>query len=108
MHKSVNINFESDLSNVNLSDIDVVMTDVFISMNEQNDLKKINSLKSYQVNEELMYKTKNTSVFMHCLPANLGMEVTSKVINGPKSIVWKQAKNRMIAQKKLMHLIKWD
>ena len=61
----------------------------------------------YQVNTELMSKTKSQCIFMHCLPANTGQEVTEEVINGPKSIVWEQARNRMLSQKNILSLIKW-
>ena len=54
-----------------------------------------------------MSKTKSECIFMHCLPANVGQEVTKEVINGPKSIVWEQARNRMLSQKNILSLIKW-
>ena len=78
------------------------MTDVHNSMNDKMD--KELELKKFQVNDELMAKTKEDAVFMHCLPAKIGAEVTSNVIKGNKSIVLSQAKNRMIAQK---GILKW-
>ena len=81
------------------------MTDVFISMNDQEDKQKINLLKSYNVDSELMKKTSLNSVFMHCLPARVGYEVTDEVFRSSKSIVWRQAYNRMVAQKKLLQFI---
>lgn len=100
-----NINIISDLNNENLSQIDCVMTDVFISMNEENNDKKILLLKPYTVTPELMSKTSKNSVFMHCLPANVGLEVKEEVFKSNKSIVWRQAYNRLIAQKNLFSLI---
>ena len=102
-----NINLISDYNDIDLKKINCVMTDVFVSMNDKRDDNKINILKSYKVDMILMNKLNSSSVFMHCLPAKVGMEVTKEVINGPKSIVWEQAKNRMIAQKKLMNFIEW-
>tara|TARA_B100000989_G_scaffold71204_1_gene49896 strand:- start:342 stop:1226 length:885 start_codon:yes stop_codon:yes gene_type:complete len=85
-----------------LSSSNCIMTDVHNSMNDKMD--KELELKKFQVNEKLMAKTKEDAVFMHCLPAKIGSEVTSNVIKGNKSIVLSQAKNRMIAQK---GILKW-
>ena len=68
------------------------------------DSTKEKILKSFQVNKKIMDLTNATCVFMHCLPANKGAEVTEDVLNSDKSIVMKQAKNRLIAQKGIM---KW-
>jgi len=100
-----NIKIINHVSEINLSDINCVMTDVFISMNDQNDDEKINLLKGYCVNSELMNNTSKDSIFMHCLPAKVGLEVSEEVFRSPKSIVWKQAYNRMIAQQKLLQFI---
>ena len=83
------------------------MTDVFISMNDEDSEEKISLSKPYCVTSELMAKTAPDSIFMHCLPAKIGLEVTEDVINGPKSIVWKQASNRLPAQVRLMKCINW-
>ena len=64
----------------------------------------MNLLKPYCVTSDLMKKTDPNSVFMHCLPAKVGQEVTEDVFRGPKSIVWKQAYNRMVAQKNYYNL----
>ena len=85
-----------------LSSSNCIMTDVYNSMNDKYD--KEPELKKFQVNEELMAKTKDDTVFMHCLPAKIGSEVTANVIKGNQSIVLSQAKNRMIAQK---GILKW-
>mgnify|MGYP001414606998 FL=1 len=100
-----NVKVVKNLSDIDLSIINCVMTDVFISMNDDKNEKKIELLKPYSVNEELMTATSKDSVFMHCLPANVGMEVTSEVFKGSKSIVWKQAYNRLVAQKNLLNII---
>ena len=85
-----------------LSSSNCIMTDVYNSMNDKYD--KEPELKKFQVNEELMAKTKDDTVFMHCLPAKIGSAVTANVIKGNQSIVLSQAKNRMIAQK---GILKW-
>lgn len=94
-----------NLDDLDLDSVNCVMTDVFISMNDENNDEKKSILKPYGVNYELMSKTANNSVFMHCLPAKVGFEVSEEVFRGPKSIVWKQAYNRMVAQKKLLQFI---
>ena len=78
------------------------MTDVYNSMNDKEDKERI--LKKFMVNQELMNKTPKSAVFMHCLPAKIGSEVSNEVLKGPKSIVLKQATNRMIAQR---GILKW-
>ena len=78
------------------------MTDVFTSMNDIDDKEDL--LKKFQVNEKIMGMTNEKSVFMHCLPAKVGSEVTEDVIKGKKSIVLSQAKNRLVAQK---GILKW-
>ena len=102
---SPNIIIKDKLTEINLSEINCVMTDVYISMNDENNINKINSLKEYQVNQNLMSKTHKNSVFMHCLPANVGNEVSKDVFNSQKSIVWTQAFNRLVSQKILLKLI---
>jgi len=103
-----NINIINELSDIDLSTIQCVMTDVFISMNDQENESKVNLLKNYIVNDDLIAKTNKDSIFMHCLPAKVGYEVTKSVFESSKSIVWRQAYNRMIAQKKLLQFINWD
>ena len=100
-----NISIVNSTDEVDLNSVNCVMTDVFISMNDNLDQNKINLLKSYGVNSELMSKTMSDSVFMHCLPAKIGLEVSEEVFRSAKSIVWKQAYNRMIAQQKLLQFI---
>ena len=103
-----NINIINDMSELKLNKFDCVMTDVFISMNDDERENKKKELIEYQVNKELMSKTKSECIFMHCLPANIGQEVTEEVINGSQSIVWEQARNRMLSQKNILSLIQWS
>lgn len=100
-----NINVISELRDVDLKSVNCVMTDVFISMNDDDSEEKISLLKPYTVNKDLMSKTNSNSIFMHCLPAQIGLEVSEDVFKSSKSIVWKQAYNRMVAQKKLLQYI---
>ena len=100
-----NIQVVSDLNSIDLKKINCVMTDVFISMNDKDSEEKISLLKPYCVTSDLMAKTASGSIFMHCLPAKVGLEVSEEVFRSPKSIVWKQAYNRMVAQKKLLQFI---
>ena len=100
--KEENISYHFDLNDKILESADCVMTDVFNSMNDKEDKESV--LKKFMVNQELMKKTPDSAVFMHCLPAKIGSEVSNDVIKGSKSIVLKQAKNRMVAQRGIM---KW-
>ena len=100
-----NITILQNLNEVNLKSISCVMTDVFVSMNDKDSEEKLALLKPYSVTSDLMSKTSLNSVFMHCLPAKIGYEVEEGVFRSPKSIVWKQAYNRMVAQKKLLQFI---
>ncbi len=84
---------------------DCVMTDKWISMNDKvNKQKKKKILKNYQVNKKLFKKANPDAIFMHCLPVGRGEEVTDEIIDGKQSVVWKQALNRVHAQKSI---IKW-
>ena len=88
-----------------IKDVDCVMTDKWVSMNDKvNKKAKKSTLKKYQVNTKLMNLAKNDAIFMHCLPVGRGEEVTNEIIDGKKSVVWKQALNRVHAQKSI---IKW-
>ena len=100
-----NIKVVSNLESVDLGQVNCVMTDVFISMNDEDSEDKISLLKPYCVTSELMVQTASNSVFMHCLPAKVGLEVSEEVFRSSKSIVWRQAYNRMIAQQKLLQFI---
>src|SRR3989449_1546346 len=86
---------------------DVVMTDTFISIGRDGERSTRNRtfLPRYQVNSELMKLAKKDAIFMHCLPATRGQEVTSDVIDGKASVVWEEAENRLHVQKALMCLL---
>ena len=100
-----NIEVVSSLESVDLGKFNCVMTDVFISMNDEDSEEKISLLKPYSVTSKLMAKTASDSIFMHCLPAKVGQEVSEEVFRSSKSIVWRQAYNRMVAQQKLLQFI---
>ena len=97
-----NISFHFDINEDIISKANCIMTDVFTSMNDKEN--KENILRKFQVNDKIISMTDENSVFMHCLPAKIGSEVTEDVIKGKKSIVLTQAKNRLVAQK---GILKW-
>ena len=83
---------------------DCLMTDKWISMNDKvNKKDKKKTLKKYQVNKKLMKLAKEDAIFMHCLPVGRGEEVTDEVIDGKQSVVWRQALNRVHAQKSIIN-----
>ena len=85
-----------------IKNADVVVTDTYASIHN-NDLKRIKKfLPKYQINQTLMNNAKNDAIFMHCLPAKRENEVTSSVIDGPQSVVWDEAENRLHTQKALL------
>ncbi len=81
---------------------DCVVTDTWVSMGDKNDRRRHNLLKRYQVNARLMAKAKPDAIFMHCLPAHRGEEVTNEVIDGRQSVVFDEAENRLHAQKGIL------
>lgn len=90
--------------NMAAKDADVVVTDTFVSIHDKpGRLKKF--YPKYQVNTSLMSKAKKDAIFMHCLPAKRGQEVTSSVIDGSQSVVWDEAENRLHTQKALLSLL---
>jgi ornithine carbamoyltransferase len=78
---------------------DCVVTDTWVSMGDRDGKHRHNVLKGYQVNARLMSKANPDALFMHCLPAHRGEEVTDEVIDGPQSVVFDEAENRLHAQK---------
>jgi ornithine carbamoyltransferase len=81
---------------------DCVVTDTWVSMGDKNAGRRHNLLKPYQVNARLMGLAKSGAIFMHCLPAHRGEEVTDEVIDGPQSVVFDEAENRLHAQKGIL------
>jgi ornithine carbamoyltransferase len=81
---------------------DCVVTDTWVSMGDAEAERRHNLLMPYQVNARLMKRAKPDAVFMHCLPAHRGEEVTADVIDGPQSIVFDEAENRLHAQKAIL------
>ena len=79
--------------------VDCVVTDTWVSMGDKEGEHRHNLLRPYQVNAELMSLANPDAVFMHCLPAHRGDEVTDEVIDGPQSVVFDEAENRLHAQK---------
>lgn len=85
-------------------DADVVVTDTHISIGKENEIHSREKLffPRYQVNNDLVKLAKKDYIFMHCLPAKRGKEVTSDVIDGPRSVVWTEAENRLHVQKAIL------
>jgi ornithine carbamoyltransferase len=80
-----------------------VYTDVWVSMGEEAEREqRLRELAPYQVDEKLMRRARPEAVFMHCLPAHRGEEVAAEVIDGPQSVVWQQAENRMPTEEALL------
>jgi ornithine carbamoyltransferase len=86
---------------------DIVVTDVWTSMGKESEKKqRLKAFKGYQVDQKMMSAAKSDALFMHCLPAHRGEEVSAEVIDGKQSVVWAAAENRLHAQKALLvHLI---
>ncbi len=84
------------------SNADCVVTDTWVSMGDEDVGSRHNLLKPYQVDDKLMAQAAPGAIFMHCLPAHRGEEVTAEVIDGPQSVVWDEAENRLHAQKGIL------
>ena len=86
-----------------VADADAVYTDVWASMGQEAEAKERNDrFKGFEVNGELMSNARPDSIFLHCLPAHRGEEVSAEVIDGPRSVVFDEAENRLHAQKAVM------
>ena len=83
-------------------DADILATDVWVSMGQADAPERKAALAAYQVNEELLAQAAADAIVLHCLPAHRGEEITAAVIDGPASVVWDQAENRLHAQKALL------
>lgn len=86
-----------------VADADVVYTDAWSSLgDERKDEERPETFSHYQVSEELMRLAKPRAAFMHCLPAHRGEEVTAEVIDGPRSLVWRQVQNHVAAEQAVL------
>jgi ornithine carbamoyltransferase len=86
-----------------LEDADIVYTDTFSGMGKSNpDEARLKSLSQYRLTKEAMQKADSEALVMHCLPVHRGVEVDADVIDGPKSIIWQQAKNKMLLAKAIL------
>jgi ornithine carbamoyltransferase len=87
-----------------VTDADAVVTDAWVSMGDDvgDSERRYGLLRPYRVNAALMARAKPDAVFMHCLPAHRGKEVTDEVMDGPRSVVWDEAENRLHAQKGIL------
>ena len=81
---------------------DAIVTDCWVSMGDEDEGRRHNLLKPYQVNSRLMSAAARDAIFMHCLPAHRGEEVTDEVMDGPQSVVFDEAENRLHAQKGIL------
>ena len=81
---------------------DVVVTDTWVSMGQDHAHNKIAAMMPYQVNDRLMTGAKADAKFLHCLPAHRGEEATDGVLDGPQSLIWDEAENRLHAQKSIL------
>ena len=85
---------------------DLIVTDVWASMGQEEEQKKREAaFSAFQVNKEVMSLANKDALFMHCLPAHRGEEVSEQVIDGPQSVVWDEAENRLHAQKALLEFL---
>jgi ornithine carbamoyltransferase len=86
--------------------VDLIVTDVWASMGQEEEQQlRVKAFSEYQVNDQIMAAAKDDALFMHCLPAHRGEEVSATVIDGPQSVVWDEAENRLHSQKALLELL---
>ncbi|MDY6775143.1 MAG: ornithine carbamoyltransferase [Halobacteria archaeon] len=85
-----------------VNDADVIYTDAWVSMGDDNREEKLEKFDGFQVNSDLLGDADDSYVFMHCLPAHRGEEVTDEVMDGDHSVIWRQAENRMHVQKSVL------
>ena len=104
--KDIKLNNNIELTNsidIGLKDADLVTTDVWVSMgNEKDSKRRLSSFSDYQISPTVMDKAKSDAIFLHCLPAVRGQEISIDMLDDPRSKVWKQAENRLHAQKSLL------
>ena len=99
--KGADISLTADAEEA-VKDVDCIVTDTWVSMGDAEAENRHNMLQPYQVDKALMALAKPDAIFMHCLPAHRGEEVTADVIDGPQSVVWDEAENRLHAQKGIL------
>ncbi|BBP42888.1 ornithine carbamoyltransferase [Thiosulfativibrio zosterae] len=86
--------------------VDLIVTDVWYSMGHEEEMRKrLRDFADYQVDQEIMEQANPDALFMHCLPAHRGEEVSAEVMDGPQSVVWDEAENRLHAQKALLEFL---
>jgi ornithine carbamoyltransferase len=95
------VNFGADPEKA-VTKADCVVTDTWVSMGDDAVKRRHNLLKPYQVNRALMARAKSDAIFMHCLPAHRSEEVSDDIIDGPQSVVFDEAENRLHAQKAIL------
>ena len=100
-HASGKISIEHDPI-AGVKDADVIYTDTWVSMGQENAEQRIKDLQPYQVNNNLIRHAKPDCIVMHCLPAHRGQEITNEVIDGPHSVVFDEAENRLHVQKAII------
>ncbi len=89
-----------------IKDADVIYTDVWVSMGQEEEAKeRLKAFKGYEVNSNLLSKAAKDAIVMHCLPAYRGKEISAEVLDGPQSVVFDQAENRLHAQKALLEFL---
>jgi ornithine carbamoyltransferase len=81
---------------------DAVITDTWVSMGDADAAERMKAFSGFQVTTDLMAKASDDAVFLHCLPAHRGEEVSANVIDGSQSLVWQEAENRLHAQKAIL------
>lgn len=96
-----NITYSEDLNSA-LKNADIVLADTWISMHDTNADERRKLLQPYQIDAAQMTVAKPSAIFMHCLPAHRGEEVTDAVMDGPQSVVWDEAENRLHVQKAIL------
>lgn len=88
---------------IGVKDVDIIYTDTWVSMGQEKEAEqRIKDLRLFQVNSDLIKQAQKDVLIMHCLPAYRGYEITTEVLDGPNSVIWEQAKNRLIIQKAIL------
>ena len=89
-----------------MKNADVVYTDVWASMGQEAEQEaRAKIFEGYQVNRKLMQHAKPDAIVMHCLPAHRGEEISAEILDGPRSVVWDEAENRLHVQKAILEIL---